>query len=660
MRTDQELRELTAPVSVLYVEDDPDTRRQFAMILEHFFKRFAAAEDGNEAWELYRKQGYDLLITDVNMPGVNGIELVKRVCEANPGQEVVMISAENDHANMQRARELGVQEFILKPVDLDQLGGVIERACERVREKLQIGGIIDEAALRPVLETGRGANESVRIPRMAQEGDTFDKAVGLAATLSVLYVEDEEAIRGVTAEIFSQFFARVDTASDGAEAVMRLGDGAPDILITDIQMPRMNGLELIKYAKEKYPDLPVIITTAFGDQDYLISAIEMGVDRYVLKPIDEERITQVIYSVAKSIDEEKKARAYERKLLQERISRYSSRLIQSLMDSYAWPCVITREGEVTYANDSFIALFAHSSLLLLEPGEKIPEGLFDKREGYLPSLDAYDERDTLRNRLSISSPKGRKIYRVTRQSILPEKEKAPSSIYIFFDITMEEYQKLKIDHYNEMLQELVFDSRYRQPAKTGSGRQQESGAHQAAVEAEPAKKEKAVSGQTVQVLRRSHAVKTTAQVYLSTLDDDSLIQIQELAEIETDMYEELDAMHDAADMYHVRNMGLLVRKYSHQVSVLFEFGDLTYALNQLAEFLGALPDIGAQQFQRLELLLEGVRRDLFAWRTTVFIDQSAIDIHYLDSSLMSSCLQIELMFDEGADAIEGSDDLILF
>ena len=108
---------------------------------------------------------------------------------------------------------------------------------------------------------------------------------------SLLIVDDEREERdGVEFLIRRRAFPiTLRKASNGREALRLLEEGPADILLTDIKMPLMNGLELCAAAREKYPAIVLIILSAYGDYEYTRRAIQVRVDDYILKPVAAER-----------------------------------------------------------------------------------------------------------------------------------------------------------------------------------------------------------------------------------------------------------------------------------------------------------------------------------------------------------------------------------
>jgi len=117
----------------------------------------------------------------------------------------------------------------------------------------------------------------------------------LIRSLSILYVEDEDDVREGLARFLRRRFAQVDTASNGQEGLDKFKQGRYDVIITDIRMPRMDGLEMARQIKEMARDIPVIVVTAFNETDYFLRAIDLGIDSYVKKPVDAEELFEAVY-----------------------------------------------------------------------------------------------------------------------------------------------------------------------------------------------------------------------------------------------------------------------------------------------------------------------------------------------------------------------------
>ncbi|WP_294960963.1 HD domain-containing phosphohydrolase [Sulfurimonas sp.] len=115
-----------------------------------------------------------------------------------------------------------------------------------------------------------------------------------AGNLSVLYVEDELELRQGISSFLNKIFTNIDTASNGLEGLEKYTNKEYDIVITDIQMPKMNGLEMIKKIKEIKKQQEIIVVSAYTDSIYFTESISLGVTGYIIKPIDFPQILKML------------------------------------------------------------------------------------------------------------------------------------------------------------------------------------------------------------------------------------------------------------------------------------------------------------------------------------------------------------------------------
>ncbi|NPA83854.1 MAG: response regulator transcription factor [Epsilonproteobacteria bacterium] len=121
----------------------------------------------------------------------------------------------------------------------------------------------------------------------------------LLKQISILYVEDEEAIRNLLQEVFEDEFYRFDVAEDGIEGLKKFQRGQYDIIITDIEMPRLGGLDLAEAIRKRSRQIPIVLLTAYSEKERLFRAIDIGVTKYLLKPFTPEKLLQVLCAIAR-------------------------------------------------------------------------------------------------------------------------------------------------------------------------------------------------------------------------------------------------------------------------------------------------------------------------------------------------------------------------
>jgi len=120
--------------------------------------------------------------------------------------------------------------------------------------------------------------------------------------LSILYVEDEEMTQELIKEILEASFKEVFVASDGEEGLSLYKNKNPDIVLSDIAMPNMDGLEMSEAIKKVDPEQPIALFTAFSQSAYLKKAAEIGIATYILKPLDEEQFFNSLNYMAMDLE----------------------------------------------------------------------------------------------------------------------------------------------------------------------------------------------------------------------------------------------------------------------------------------------------------------------------------------------------------------------
>ncbi len=120
--------------------------------------------------------------------------------------------------------------------------------------------------------------------------------------LTLLYAEDEEGIRKNIADSLSYYVKEVIEASNGAEAFELYEQKKPDIILSDIHMPILNGIEFVKKVRQIDKKIPIIMITAHTDKEYLLQAVELKMEKYIVKPIELEVLFEVFRKCLQTIE----------------------------------------------------------------------------------------------------------------------------------------------------------------------------------------------------------------------------------------------------------------------------------------------------------------------------------------------------------------------
>ena len=119
--------------------------------------------------------------------------------------------------------------------------------------------------------------------------------------LTALFVEDEEDLRGALESAIGDEFAKFIVARDGDDGLKKFKKYKPDIVITDIMMPVMDGLVMAKEIKHISKQTPIVILSAFSEKERLLEAIDVGIDKYLIKPIDPDELLKTLKLVSKEM-----------------------------------------------------------------------------------------------------------------------------------------------------------------------------------------------------------------------------------------------------------------------------------------------------------------------------------------------------------------------
>jgi len=111
---------------------------------------------------------------------------------------------------------------------------------------------------------------------------------------TALYIEDELDVLQNISELLSNFFHTFYTASDGESGYTLFLEHKIDVLLVDIELPKMNGIELIKKIRETHKEIPIVIISAYTKTDYLLESVELKLDQYIVKPLTSTKIHELL------------------------------------------------------------------------------------------------------------------------------------------------------------------------------------------------------------------------------------------------------------------------------------------------------------------------------------------------------------------------------
>lgn len=196
-------------------------------------------------------------------------------------------------------------------------------------------------------------------------------------TATVLYVEDEEKVREGYTKPLNRCAKELFTASNGIEGLELFKQHRPDIVVTDIKMPKMNGIDMVKAIKEINPDAKVIFTSAHSESEYLFNAIELHADSYFLKPVPSKLLKNKIKSISRSLLLEKMNAAQ-----QVRIQEQEA-LLQNIIDTDKNISIVSDCSRISFANKAFLNFFDIENIDQFYSNNENFLDIFENKAGFL-------------------------------------------------------------------------------------------------------------------------------------------------------------------------------------------------------------------------------------------------------------------------------------
>ncbi len=223
--------------SVLVVDDNTDLLDTFSLILKMKGYNVDTAGDGASAVDKFKRRPFDVILMDIIMPRMNGVEAFRKIREINPGARVILMTAYYEEEQIKTAMDEGAYRAVQKPVNVARLMEMIGEA-------------------------------TVSSP--------------------ILIVDDNDDFRRTMARAFELKGYRVDAAGSGEEAIQIAKERACEIAFIDVKMPFMDGLETFLKLKEINSTMVTVMMTGYGDEvsDTVDRALASSATTCLRKPFD--------------------------------------------------------------------------------------------------------------------------------------------------------------------------------------------------------------------------------------------------------------------------------------------------------------------------------------------------------------------------------------
>jgi DNA-binding NtrC family response regulator len=236
------------------------------------------ADSAAAALERIGGRDYDAIVTDIRMPGMDGLGLLREIRTRRPDTPVLIITGHGEQALALQALRGGAYDYIQKPIDRDEFVGSLQRAMAA------------HALHR------REKDRRLALERCAEELQQIAEKLGRVQP-RVLIVDDDPALLQALPRALQlrMHGVTVEVADSGAAALERIAAQDYDAIVTDIKMPGMDGLELLAAIRGRQPDTPTLMITGHGEYDLALRCLRGGAYDFIQKPIDREQFVASLH-----------------------------------------------------------------------------------------------------------------------------------------------------------------------------------------------------------------------------------------------------------------------------------------------------------------------------------------------------------------------------
>lgn len=255
---------------ILVIDDEPVVRGLVVEILESAGYTVATADRADDALELLETEEHDLVLSDIVMPGLSGVDLLRRVRVRRPNLPVVLVTGAGTYDLLGEALLEGADAILLKPFAHAELERIVAAVFTRVDERERDYRV---RFLRELEEPGRPEPEE-RVP-----------ASGTRVRHSVLLVEDDRDHAELAAHALERALpgATVIRAPDVATAAKLSRGSSWSLAILDYHLPDGTGLDVVPQLRDTSRDVPILVLTGEGSEAIAVEAFRRGATDYVVK-----------------------------------------------------------------------------------------------------------------------------------------------------------------------------------------------------------------------------------------------------------------------------------------------------------------------------------------------------------------------------------------
>jgi len=318
MQTVKDLHKFSKELDVLYVEDDDNLREETYSLLKTLFQSITTAYDGQNGLEEYNKNFYDLVISDVNMPRMNGIDMCKNIKEINPEQKILIVSAHDESDTLMSLIKTGASGFILKPMTLDNLVISLYPVCRDAQtQKMNIQLVNELNEKNALLEKQnselRAQSNTIetkhqQLEQVLQECEPEEKnTTKPEAPIKELPLTDNTVLNDYFEEDEDDGDDNILLLHEHCEDLSEIFSDIPEIIARYIEHPNSDEIDLITKNLSRAASVLIfytpyldIIATSFSE---LANAMQENTDEFIkLMNSDSQSVLMLFDAVSSDIE----------------------------------------------------------------------------------------------------------------------------------------------------------------------------------------------------------------------------------------------------------------------------------------------------------------------------------------------------------------------
>jgi len=181
----KDLKVISSGLTVLYAEDEVILRDSMQITLEKFFKKTLVAKNGQEAFELYKKEEVDIVLTDLNMPIMKGIELISCINELGKNPVIIVLSAHDESKLLQTLMNMDVDYFLNKPLEKESLINVLYKGCKSIEDQKLLKEYAEKLEEENILMSRKNKILEQKLRQLASQTNKVEKLTSTGKTSEI-------------------------------------------------------------------------------------------------------------------------------------------------------------------------------------------------------------------------------------------------------------------------------------------------------------------------------------------------------------------------------------------------------------------------------------------------------------------------------------------